>query len=1112
MQLILRTTASPYNDINKGSVLSQEELDLNQINLKGEIIYTADTENNTIIFKKINGDEIVVPINPEVDQNNLVKAKYIGIYNKNQKPQAGPTSLTELFNNTSIYVEDDEIWLLYVIEGVTEIVFDPNLNQLTPITRFYLQKYLFGKGKGVYDPIPSFLDDDIFLITETQPLQQDINIITQGANTQTFDLGDITGEGDFWGYVNQNGPYDMTDSDKEYLFLLIQDDVTYLYLFIGEFGNYGAGELQTNEVDYLLVTSSEVTVNSIIPTWQQTIDEDRNADRATLYHVAYSGGLFGGYAGAGPTVIQQDPISGRIYYYGFFTIFNGVVKNHLVALNPDGSIDESFVTNGVNSTPFQSTNFAIQPDGKLILSGNFTQYYSLSNNILNDSIIPILKSNTTVGLASAGTNNSDAWNVFDKNVATSWTSTAGLGTTAWVSYRLITPKIAKRYYLLRPSVIQLRPTGWFFQGSNDNSNWDTLETVTGNNDFTYLSGVLPNTTAYLYYRILVNTVQTGSNARIFQFDISESDTITSIVDANRIIRLNPDGSVDNTFNYGSGFNAFTIDAVLDNNSKIYVGGIFNSYSGETNLNQIVRLNSDGSRDLTFDQGSGFNDTVTDIKVDSSNNIYVVGYFNSYSGETNNNRIIKIFENGNKDTSFVTGTGFNSSTNQPIQIYLTSDNKVFVIGYFTLYNGTTVNKMVKLNLDGSIDTSFQSQGTGFNGTFLEQFFEYDGNYVLVGDFTNYDGIQSNNTIILDTSGNIVRKFPLNTRIREILNDGSPIGINWNGTAFNVGVVEDNYLINTKRFNYNETNGKATYEVGGLFSIDAQEIMPKILIEELILQNSKDLQTLFEESAVQNNDYAFIQLNNSDFFGVNFEKGNTSVLIEGDNVGVYSGTSNSIMGVDGFKSFYKDDPFKALPQYSHLDSFGNITWYYSVFIGPNEFPLSKKLEMGEGIGVLRLPDVSGNDTLTLATEEWVKEHKSFINYFEFSGDAVTNIAVSDTWYKLTTSGTTSLFSRGQLEHTNNRVTNTGDTKVFKMEGIISISSGNNNEIHAAFFKNDELYPCSEQSMLLSGSGKSSALPFHCVIELQNNDYIEVWVKNASGTTNITLSNVNVIITEM
>lgn len=61
MKLILRAVTSPYDDITKGSVLSHQELDTNQINLKGELIYTANSENNVITFRKINGDTIEVP-------------------------------------------------------------------------------------------------------------------------------------------------------------------------------------------------------------------------------------------------------------------------------------------------------------------------------------------------------------------------------------------------------------------------------------------------------------------------------------------------------------------------------------------------------------------------------------------------------------------------------------------------------------------------------------------------------------------------------------------------------------------------------------------------------------------------------------------------------------------------------------------------------------------------------------------------------------------------------------------------------------------------------------------------------------------------------------------
>ena len=57
--LILRIANSPYGDVTKGSVLTQSELDDNFIFLKGNIIYTALTDNGIVTLKKYNGEDIV---------------------------------------------------------------------------------------------------------------------------------------------------------------------------------------------------------------------------------------------------------------------------------------------------------------------------------------------------------------------------------------------------------------------------------------------------------------------------------------------------------------------------------------------------------------------------------------------------------------------------------------------------------------------------------------------------------------------------------------------------------------------------------------------------------------------------------------------------------------------------------------------------------------------------------------------------------------------------------------------------------------------------------------------------------------------------------------------
>jgi hypothetical protein len=140
------------------------------------------------------------------------------------------------------------------------------------------------------------------------------------------------------------------------------------------------------------------------------------------------------------------------------------------------------------------------------------------------------------------------------------------------------------------------------------------------------------------------------------------------------------------------------------------------------------------------------------------------------------------------------------------------------------------------------------------------------------------------------------------------------------------------------------------------------------------------------------------------------------------------------------------------------------------------------------------------------------KAFISYFDFASASETDIAQSGTWYKLN-SDTQSVYSRNGLVHTNNRITNTGSIKVLKLEAIASLQAGNNQQIHLAFYKNGTtLLPCTEQSVNTGTGNRISALPIHCLAELGTNEFIEVWVKNATSANDVTIDNLNVIVSEM
>ena len=138
-------------------------------------------------------------------------------------------------------------------------------------------------------------------------------------------------------------------------------------------------------------------------------------------------------------------------------------------------------------------------------------------------------------------------------------------------------------------------------------------------------------------------------------------------------------------------------------------------------------------------------------------------------------------------------------------------------------------------------------------------------------------------------------------------------------------------------------------------------------------------------------------------------------------------------------------------------------------------------------------------------------AYINCFMFGSSYTTGITQSATWTKLNVE-TTEGFSRDGFVHTNNRITNIDGLRIIKLEAIVSVSSGNNNEIHLAFFKNGEIVPCSEQELVTNSGGRLSGAAIQCLTQVDVNDYVEVWTKNQSGTTDIICSNYNFIVTEL
>lgn len=230
----------------------------------------------------------------------------------------------------------------------------------------------------------------------------------------------------------------------------------------------------------------------------------------------------------------------------------------------------------------------------------------------------------------------------------------------------------------------------------------------------------------------------------------------------RIVRLLPDGNVDNSFVVPTGFSSGQVNTLaLQANGQILAGGTFTSYNAQP-LSRIVRINSNGSHDENFNVGTGFNNTVNTIVVQPDGKILVGGTFTSYNGVTCN-RIVRLHSTGEIDDTFNTGSGFGGEVNS---LAIDSNDRILVGGNYTVFNGlNNKNRIVRLNPNGTLDNNFT--GTGCTGGAVNKIVVLpNGNIVLAGNFTNYNGagnkwrivkIGSDGVLVSGTNFNSINGF-------------------------------------------------------------------------------------------------------------------------------------------------------------------------------------------------------------------------------------------------------------------------------------------------------------------------------------------------------------------
>jgi uncharacterized delta-60 repeat protein len=235
-------------------------------------------------------------------------------------------------------------------------------------------------------------------------------------------------------------------------------------------------------------------------------------------------------------------------------------------------------------------------------------------------------------------------------------------------------------------------------------------------------------------------------------------TIADGAPRQRIARLNSDGTIDNTFDPGTGVdgNDRLIDAIVVlPNGQILIGGDFTSVNGIAR-NNIARLNANGSVDETFNAGAviaGSSGIIFDI-VMQGEQILVAGAFDSIGGGTTKG-VARLNANGTIDNTFnAGGAGTNSGVSF---IKLQADGKIVIGGFFISYNGTTRNRLARINADGSLDTSFAPNVGGMGDAARDAVVLPNRKIVVVGNFDSINSVAGNRIARLNEDGSVDRSF-------------------------------------------------------------------------------------------------------------------------------------------------------------------------------------------------------------------------------------------------------------------------------------------------------------------------------------------------------------------
>jgi len=293
---------------------------------------------------------------------------------------------------------------------------------------------------------------------------------------------------------------------------------------------FNAGTNFQNVFDIFVQNDNKIVVVGQYPSYIIRLNEDGSLD--TTFN--FPGASIGGWINK--VEVLND---GKIIIAGIFDQIDNIPMEAVARLNPNGSLDTSFNMNLPPVTGIRAMD--VQPDGKIIIAGQ------------NDET-------------------GNQYRIFRRYLPDGTLDTSFNGDEEHYIYDIETHQDGK-----------IMISGPF----NDYNNITRYSVARVNNDgtldLTFDSYNIPhNGTTHTIFDVAI--LDDG------KYFINGSFSIYNDVTSNYIAKINHDGTVDTSFNTGTGPNDFVWETYVQQDGKILIGGNFTTYNGNS-INRIARLSN-----------------------------------------------------------------------------------------------------------------------------------------------------------------------------------------------------------------------------------------------------------------------------------------------------------------------------------------------------------------------------------------------------------------------------------------------------------------------------------------------------------------------------------------